>query len=83
MTADINRLLSTYNQEHISSHLDLMTDTERQALLRDIEQIDFEQTAGLYESYRLKLNAGEKKKVYAPALAEYPSLYVCRHAQAG
>jgi len=27
--------------------------------------------------------AGEQKKVYAPALAEYPSLSVCRHAQAG
>jgi len=44
-----------------------MTETERQALLNDIEQIDFGQIANLYESYRSGLKAEKKKKVFQEA----------------
>ena len=62
MTTDISKLLNNFNQQHISKHLNLMTETERQALLNDIEQIDFGQIANLYESYRSGLKAEKKKK---------------------
>jgi len=68
MNAEISKLLATYKQEHIIRHLDLITATERQTLLHDIEQIDFEQIANLYESYRSGLKA-EKKKIFQEANA--------------
>ena len=67
MAADITKLLNIYNQEHLLRHLDLLTDSGQQVLLRDIEQIDFRQTTNLYAAYRSLLNAESEKKVLQEA----------------
>lgn len=64
MNADIPQRLINFNQEHILKHLDLVSNTEKQALFRDIEQIDLAQLANLYESYRLMHKVEKRKKFF-------------------
>jgi UDP-N-acetylglucosamine/UDP-N-acetylgalactosamine diphosphorylase len=69
MENDITGRLKRYGQEHILAYLKHMSQGEQRTLLEDAAQIDLEQIAGLFDSYRASRQLVHDKKVFEAAEA--------------
>jgi len=64
---EISELLIKNGQAHILEHLDLMTVAEKDALMKDLEQVDFKLLNRLFETYKKASVSKKEKKVFSAA----------------
>jgi UDP-N-acetylglucosamine/UDP-N-acetylgalactosamine diphosphorylase len=64
---EITETLIENGQEHILEHLDLMTVEQKNALINDLQQVDFKLLESLFETYKKLPVSKNEKKVFSAA----------------
>lgn len=64
---EISEILTENGQEHILEHLDLMTAEQKEALIKDLKQVDFKLLKSLFETYKNLPSLKNEKKVFSAA----------------
>lgn len=67
MDRDVVQLLNETKQEHILDYLTFFSEEERQRLVEDIRQIDFEHIAEVYRTYSTPEEQSAEQKVFEAA----------------